>query len=341
MSAGGVPGDVLQQVNQLWSMLDDLCQSDPEAYRSFVEKQVKSGIEYNAPPQLDSCIRIDILEPHGDLMYINICSWKRVPTSQDPSKPLPVYAGSLEAHTDEGAYTVLDIAFNPEVLQDCKKDKAGMDQIYMLALSFAQQQHGLKLSQQYHVVSYCPKNGPEDLRRRLGFQQQRPTADKQSDAAIQSPDSLLQQINSLRLAKDDTGPPVDIVSRPAVRKKGLIEVISSTTYQRPEKPEYRLEVKASAEGFPCKMELTVELPKISSMSEWQLKMSKVGPDYSPQEINNAIKTLLFFFVQDDVLLEVEDIYYLLLDFPKVVNENSAIAVFNKRSRRLTVTADIL
>ncbi|KAM9812568.1 PIH1 domain-containing protein 2 [Syngnathus typhle] len=318
MSAGGVPGGVLQQVNQLWSMLDDLCQSDPEAYRNFVEKQVISGMEYNAPPQLDSCIRIDILEPHGDLMYINICSWKRVPTSQDPSKPLPVYAGSLEAHTDEGAYTVLDIAFNPEVLQDCKKDQAGMDQIYMLALSFAQQQHGLKLSQQYHVVSYCPKNGPEDLRRRLGFQQQRPTADKQSDAAIQSPDSLLQQINSLRLAKDDTGPPVDIVSRPAVRKKGLIEVISSTTYQRPEKPEYRLEVKASAEGFPRKMELTVELPKISSMSEWQLKMSK-----------------------DDVLLEVEDIYYLLLDFPKFVNENSAIAVFNKRSRRLTVTADIL
>ncbi|XP_077397216.1 PIH1 domain-containing protein 2 [Festucalex cinctus] len=319
MSSGGGPGDVLQQVNQLWSMLDDLCQNDPEGYRSFVEKQIKSGLEYNAPPQLDSCIRTEMLEPDGGSLYINICSWKRVTASQDPSKPLPVYAGSLEAHTDEGAYTVLDIAFNPEVLQDCKKNQTGMDQIYMLALRFAQQQHGLKLSHQYNVVSFCPKNAPEDLRRRFGIQQQRLSAASQSDAASQSPDSLLQQINSLRLAKDDdTGPPADIVCRPAVRKKGLIEVISSTTFERPEKPEYRLEVKAHAEGFPCKLELTIELPKISSMSQWQLKMSK-----------------------DDILLEVEDIYYLLLDFPKAVNENSAVAIFNKRRRRLTVTADIL
>ncbi|XP_061683880.1 PIH1 domain-containing protein 2 [Syngnathoides biaculeatus] len=321
MSSTGTPGDVLQQVNQLWFMLDDLCQNDPEAYRSFVEKQVKSGIEYNAPPQLDSCIRTDMLEPPGGVFYINICSWKRVPASQDPSKPLPVYAGSLEAHTDEGAYTVLDIAFNPEVLHDCKKDKSEMDQIYLLALSFAQQQHGLKLSQQYNVVRFCPKNGPEDLRRRLGFhqlQQHRLNADKEMHAERQSPDSFLQRINSLRLAKDDTGPPADIVHRPAVRKKGLIEVISSTTVEEPKKPEYRLEVMDHAEGFPSKMKLTVELPKISSMSEWQLKMSK-----------------------DDVLLEVEDIYFLLLDLPKAVNENTAVAIFNKRSRRLTVTVDVL
>ncbi|XP_057695194.1 PIH1 domain-containing protein 2 [Corythoichthys intestinalis] len=315
MSSSSSTGDVLQQVNQLWSMLDDLCENDPEAYRRFMEKQVKSGMEYNAPPQLDSCICVDMLEPQGGSLYINICSWKRVPASQDPSKPLPVYAGSLEAHTDEGAYTVLDIAFNPEVLQQSKKDKAEMDQIYKLALSFAQQQHGLKLSQQYNVVSFCPKNCPEDLCRRLSFQQQRLTADKQSDSAIQSPESLLQKISSLRLEKDDKA---DIVRQPAVRKKSLIEVISSTTNEQPEKPEYRLEVRADAEGFPCKLELTVDLPKISSMSEWQLKMSK-----------------------DDVLLEVEDIYYLLLDFPKAVNENSAVAIFNKRSRKLTVTADIL
>uniref|UniRef100_A0A3Q3D2A5 PIH1 domain-containing protein 2 n=1 Tax=Hippocampus comes TaxID=109280 RepID=A0A3Q3D2A5_HIPCM len=319
MSSGGGPGNVVQQVNQLWSMLEDLCQNDPEAYRSFMEKQLKSGMDYNAPPRLDSCIRTDMMDPHGGSLYINICSWKRVPASQDSNKPIPVYAGSLETHKDEGesAYTVLDIAFNPEVLEDCKKDKAGMDQVYMLAISFAQQQHGLMLSQQYNVVSLCPKNGPEDLRRRLGFQQQQ-VISQHLFTASQSPDSLLEQINSLRLAKDDTGPPVEIVCQPAVRKKGLIEVISSTTFEQPEKPEYRLEVKTLDEGFPCKLELTVELPKISSMSEWQLKMSK-----------------------DDAMLEVEDIYYLLVDFPSAVNENSAVAIFNKRRRRLTVTADIL
>ncbi|XP_061915916.1 PIH1 domain-containing protein 2 isoform X1 [Entelurus aequoreus] len=343
--SSGRSGDVVEQVSRLWSMLDDLCLTDPEAYRSFVEKQVTSGLDYNTPPRVESCIRTDVVEPRG-LLYINICSWKRVPAPQDPSEPLPVYAGSLEADTNiaidgatenfttiigavgspeteevnptTGGPTVLDIAFNPEVLQKCKKDKEEMDQVYLLALRFVQKQHGLKLSQRYIIVSFSPRNGPEDLHRRLGFQQQRVNTDKQSDTATQSPESLLQQISSLRAHKEDTELPADIVRGPAVRKKGLIEVISSTTFQRPEKPECRLEVKAHTEGFPCKLELTVELPKINSMSEWQLKMSK-----------------------DDVLLEVEDVYYLLLDFPKAVNENSAVAIFNKKSRRLTVTADIL
>ncbi|XP_061734045.1 PIH1 domain-containing protein 2 [Nerophis ophidion] len=315
--SSGRSADVVEQVSRLWSMLDVLCLSDPEAYRSFVEKQVTSGLDYHTPPRVEACMRVDVEEPRG-LLYINICSWKRVPPPQDPSEPLPVYAGSLEADTNIGGPTVLDIAFNPEVLQKCKKVKEEMEQVYLLALRFVQKQHGLKLSQRYIIVSFSPRNGPEDLHRRLGFQQQRVNTDKQSDTASPSPESLLQQISSLRAHKDDTELPADIVRRPAVRKKGLIEVISSTTFQRPEEPEYGLEVKADAEGFPSKLELTVELPKINSMSEWQLKMSK-----------------------DDVLLEVEDVYYLLLDFPQVVNENSAVAIFNKKSRRLTVTADIL
>ncbi|XP_054651231.1 PIH1 domain-containing protein 2 [Dunckerocampus dactyliophorus] len=309
--------NVFQRASQLWSMLNGLCQWDPDAYRSFVEKQMKSGMEYNTPPRLESCISTDMLEPQG-LLYINICSWKRVPGPQDPSKPLPVYAGSLEADTKEGGPTVVDIAFNPEVLQKCKKNKAEMTQVYMLAQSFAQRHYGIQLASSYMIVSSSPRNSPEDLHRRLGFQQQRVNPVTQSDTASPSPDSLLQQITSLRLDKENTELPADIVRRPVVRKKGLIEVISSTTFKQPEKPEHRLEVKADAEGFPCKLELTVELPKISSMSEWQLKMSK-----------------------DDVLLEVEDVYLLLLDFPKAVNESSAVAIFNKTNRRLTVTADIL
>lgn len=35
-------------------------------------------------------------------VYINICSWKRVPAPQDPSRPLPVWAGKLETDTNEG-----------------------------------------------------------------------------------------------------------------------------------------------------------------------------------------------------------------------------------------------
>lgn len=142
--------------------------------------------------------------PRKGSLYINICSWKRVPAPQDPSRPLPVCAGKLETITNEGqgkrqsygtglwvtrcklinwcfsfagCYTVLDMAFNPAVLQDSKKDNT---EVCMLALSFAQQQYGLRLSQEYTVVSCSPKSSPDDLHRRLGFQQW-PNASKQPD----------------------------------------------------------------------------------------------------------------------------------------------------------------
>lgn len=48
-----------------------------------------------------------------------------------------------------------------------------------------------------------------------------------------------------------------------------------------------------------------------------------------------------FALQEDVLLEVEDVYYLLLELPKTVNEDTASAIFNKKKRRLILTMDVL
>ncbi|KAM7399165.1 hypothetical protein PAMP_018452 [Pampus punctatissimus] len=317
MSLTGGTEDVLQQVNQFWSMLDDLSQNDPEAYRKLIEKQMKEGAEYNSPPELDSCLCTEILEPVKGLLYINICSWKRVPARQDSSKQLPVCVGKLETGTNEGWYAVLDVALNTSVLQESKKDKTEMNQVYMLALSFAQQQHGFRLSHQYTVVSHSPKSNLDDLHHRLGFRQ-RPNTAKQQDTASQTSAALLQQISSLRSKKEDEEPAAQIICTPVDhKKKGLIQVIS-TTYEQPQKPEYQLEVKTDTAGAPRNVELTVELPKVYSMSECQLRISK-----------------------DDVLLEVEDVYYLLLEFPKAVDEDTAAAIFNKKKRRLTLKVDIL
>ncbi|XP_018523758.1 PIH1 domain-containing protein 2 [Lates calcarifer] len=313
-SAGGTQ-DVLQRVNQFWSMLDDLSENDPAAYRKFIQKQMEERAEFIAPPELDSCLYTEILEPNKGLLYVNICSWKRVPAPQDPSKPLPVCAGKLEtdANESQGLYTVLDVALNPAVLEENKQHKT---EVYMLALSFAQQQHGLRLSQQYTVISCSPKSSPDDLGRRLGFQQW-PNISKQPDTASQTPADLLQQISSLHTEKQDDKPAAQIICRSAEHREDLIQVISSTFVQ-PQKPEYQLEVKTDTAGVPRSVELTVELPKVCSMSESQLRISK-----------------------DDVLLEVEDVYYLLLELPKTVNEDTASAIFNKKKRRLTLKVDVL
>ncbi|XP_034723564.1 PIH1 domain-containing protein 2 [Etheostoma cragini] len=311
MSSIGSTADVLQKVNQFWSILDDLSQNDPTAYRKLIEKQLKEA-GFSEPPELDSCLRTEIVEPKKGSLYINICSWKLVPAPQDPSVPLPLCGGKLETDTNEGQgwYTVLDVAFNPAVLQESKKKKT---ELYMLALSFAQQHHGMRLTQQYTVISCSPKSSPDDLHRRLGFRQ----PSRQPDTASQTPAAFLQKIFSLRSEKQHKDPAAQIICRSSEnKKKDLIQVISSKSVQ-PQKPEYKLEVKTDNKGVARSMELTVELPKVCSMSECQLRISK-----------------------EDVLLEVEDIYYLLLEFPQTVIEDTASAIFNKKKQILTLKVDV-
>ncbi|XP_041669116.1 PIH1 domain-containing protein 2 [Cheilinus undulatus] len=313
MSLTGCTEDVLQQVNHFWSMLDELSENDPASYRKFIEKQMKEGAKFSSPPELDSSLCTDIVGPEKGLLYVNICSWKRVPAPQDPSRPVPVCGGRLETDTNEGC-TVLDLAFNPAVLQESQKDKT---EIYLLALSFAQQQHGLKLSQHYEVINRCPKSSSDDLHHRFGFRQW-PNASKQPDPDNQTPPSLLQQISSLRSETQEQQPVAQIIPEPVEhKKKDLIQVISSTFVQ-PQKPEYQLEVRTDTEGVPRSMELTVELPKVSSVSECQLSISK-----------------------DDVLLEVEDVYYLLVEFPVIVDEDTVSAIFDKKKRTLTLGVEML
>lgn len=59
-SSGDAEG-VLQQVSQFWSLLDDLADSDPDAYRSLIHKQIEEGSEFASPPELDSCVCTEML----------------------------------------------------------------------------------------------------------------------------------------------------------------------------------------------------------------------------------------------------------------------------------------
>jgi hypothetical protein len=50
---------------------------------------------------------------------------------------------------------------------------------------------------------------------------------------------------------------------------------------------------------------------------------------------------LVWLLQTDVLLEVEDLYLLLVELPEAVDKDSASATFNRKKRRLTVRLDVL
>lgn len=75
-------------------------------------------------------------------------------------------SASLPHSTD--CCTVLDIALHPEALEENQK---GDEEVCMLALNFARQQYGLRLSEEYDVVSCSPKGSQSELHQRLGYQQ--------------------------------------------------------------------------------------------------------------------------------------------------------------------------
>jgi len=55
---------------------------------------------------------------------------------------------------------------------------------------------------------------------------------------------------------------------------------------------------------------------------------------------DSIKGLVFI-LKDDILLEVEDIYYLHLPFPELVKEETCIATFSKNKQTLDVLVTVL
>lgn len=95
-------------------------------------------------------------------------------------------------------------------------------------------------------------------------------------SACQNPAALLKQIYSLQSEKRDENSTTQIpFGYEECKKKDLIQVVSSTIVE-PERPEYHLGVKSDAAGVPRSVELTVELPKVRSVSECQLSVSQVS-----------------------------------------------------------------
>lgn len=91
----------------------------------------------------------------------------------------------------------------------------------------------------------------------------------------QTPAALLQQISSLQSENRDEDVAAPMCGPAENKSKDLIQVIS-TTYAQPQEPEYQLEVKTDAARGPRSVALTVELPKVCSMSDCQLRISKVS-----------------------------------------------------------------
>ncbi|MBN3273680.1 PIHD2 protein, partial [Polyodon spathula] len=318
MAASLPQQDMLDQVNQLWSMLDDMSQTDPESYQKFIKRHLQEGVEQCAPPAPHTCLETRILDPEEGVLYINLCGWSRVPAPKSDSEPVPLSAGKLE-QVDEGneRYKLMNVAYNPKVLKRGEEDGIEMDQLIRLAMKYIEQEYQLRLTHSYKLASYKLKGCATRMKQSLAG----PAKTKPQTA--ESGGSLLQQISCLRVkGEPESSPSIELFtekgSKP--RKAGFIEVLSSTELEPApvQTPSYHLSVSKDENGRATRIQLNVHLPEASSVSECDLGIS-----------------------QDDVLIEVPDRYRLHLNLPESVHEEAVTAKFSRRSRVLCVTMPVL
>lgn len=52
---------LMNQASQIWAMLDDMAENSPASYRKFIDKHMKEGKEYYAPPKPHMCVQTCIV----------------------------------------------------------------------------------------------------------------------------------------------------------------------------------------------------------------------------------------------------------------------------------------
>ncbi|NXI61446.1 PIHD2 protein, partial [Anseranas semipalmata] len=212
-------------------------------------------------------------------------------------------------------YSIIDIAYNPDVLQRAEENPEKMEHLIHLTLKFIEERCNLILSPSYNIESFKLKGSLERMQQRLkGRQVPTPCLNQNSNKEL-----TLDQLLHSTEAEDHSNAPVLLKEGSITRSNvHLIEEITST--EVPEElstPIYEMITVKDANKKPLKIELKVELPKVSSVSECDLRISK-----------------------DDIIIDVPEKYKLQLDLPELVDEETTTAVFNKGKGVLFITVSV-
>ncbi|XP_008063772.1 PIH1 domain-containing protein 2 [Carlito syrichta] len=312
---------LLTQVTQFWNLLDDLAESDPENYEKFIQQQLKEGKQFCAAPEPQFCVQARILKPKEKKLFINLCQWKRIPAPQSMTHPVPLHIGKLEDMTETSdAYTVIDVACNPAVLQAAEKDQVKKDHLIQMSMACLEKQFQFILSHSYHITKSRIKGSIQRMKQNLmGIQ-----TDSTDLREKMKKEITLQQIRSSTVSNPDHFPqlllPKDHMSGKA---KCLIEEISSTengdeNTMEVETPAHELKIVHDQNKKPLKTELRVELPGVNSVSLCDLSVS-----------------------EDDLLIEVSEKYRLYLNLPKPIDMAMTTAKFIKEKSILIITMPLV
>ncbi|XP_063440108.1 PIH1 domain-containing protein 2-like [Mytilus trossulus] len=328
---------LLNQAQNVWSMLDEMAESSPEKYKEFIDKQMKEAKEYMKPPEPNMCVQSSLQAPKQWKLYINFCSWQRVPEPKTTDDPIPVIGTDLQKEKDSsGTVIITSVAFNPKIIEECgKQNTTERDLLIKLAIKYVENQHDVQVSSNYQILggNVVFKGNMEKFVQ--AFNKKTEKSDKEFDENMSelqknfaplpsdAKDTILNKFANIAVS-EDTGKcdPVTTSqnsfdfkmpsSDSGKKKKGLIEEISTSTVKTA-CPKYTLEcVKGNNNIEEIKVRVTLD--GVSSVKECCLDISK-----------------------DDMKLEVDDRYSLHINFPHHVLDDEASAKFSKKTSVLTIT----
>ncbi|WAR04668.1 PIHD2-like protein [Mya arenaria] len=323
---------MMQKASHIWSMLDDMADSDPSGYKKFIDKQMMERKEFMSPPEPHMCVQTWMTKPDNVAFYINFCTWKRIPEPANSEEPVKVAGSAVSQISDDrGKAAVTAVAFNQKVLDEFGRDpvrKSDQDILIQIAMDFIEKQHShIKLNRKYKVLDRTHKGSVKMIQESLS--QAFRTKDKDIDEnlanmvksfaplATESPETLIGQLHKEESSENNLTTEhsfnenlsgIKLNTQPV--KKGLIEEVTSngSDASLPE-PVYKLETSSAGDSLT----LRLELPGVKSVTECELDISK-----------------------DDVSLLVEDKYELKLSLPRTVDDARASAKFIKKTSTLTL-----
>ncbi|XP_071806562.1 PIH1 domain-containing protein 2-like [Asterias amurensis] len=315
--------DMIKQAQTIWSMLDELADSNPDGYQKFIEKNLSKGKAETEAAKPWMCVKTRFLKPKKETLYMNICSWARIPKPKTSTDPIAVSAGPVEDEEDEtGPYKVVRVAVNPDVLAECAKNAEEQDLLIDLAIKYLKEQKKLHLSQNFQICQNVKfKGDASNLKNFFNTKQKSDQKEDERDKRMENlskltPDSLLSR---LRVSDDQSEssnnkPEVSLqLNGNEKPKSGLIEEIGNSD-EKLNCPEFEVLMR-EADGKRCRRcVVRISLPDVQSVQECELNIA-----------------------EEEISLLVPLKYEFHLPLPEAVLEDDSSAKFNSKTSSLTLT----
>ncbi|CAF1469927.1 unnamed protein product [Adineta steineri] len=119
-STNSSSNDMMDKAKRVWDMLDELASSDPTAYKSYIQKTLKEGKEFMAPPTPTLAVESKLYNNSKiKFFYLNIFTWTRLPVPEATDESIKFYPlKPIETTHNNKCCIIMNIAVHPNIMKD-------------------------------------------------------------------------------------------------------------------------------------------------------------------------------------------------------------------------------